>query len=170
MRGVSPMELPVHTLSAAGLVTRDDKVLMIFSPRRGWEFPGGLIEQGESVIHGLLREIYEETGVKVRATDFVGAYSNLIQKDGYGPLSGTKLPTALNLTFLCEYVSGELNTSDESSIVEWVSREEARRRVTFPPFIERLNDMLSFDGTVTFQAFSMTADRKEFSVVENLKL
>lgn len=164
------MKLPVHTLSAAALVTRGDEVLLIRSPRRGWEFPGGMVEQGESVIQGLMREIREETGVEVQVTAFVGAYSNLVQKDGYGPLEGTKLPTVLNLTFLCEYVSGDICLSEESTDVAWVSREEAMRRVTFPPFVKRLEDMLSYNGTVCFQAFEMSSDRKDFRIAEEIRL
>ncbi len=39
-------QLPVHFVSAAGLVYRNGKVLLIRSARRGWEFPGGIVEQG----------------------------------------------------------------------------------------------------------------------------
>ncbi len=164
------MKLPVHTISAAALVARGDEVLLIRSPRRGWEFPGGMIEQGESVIQGLLREIEEETGVQVHVTTFVGAYSNLTQRDGYGPLEGTKLPTVLNLTFLCEYVSGKERISSESTEIAWVSREEARRMVTFPPFVKRLEDMLSYNGTSCFQAFEMSSDSRDFHVAEEIRL
>ena len=97
------MKLPVHTVSAAALIARGDEVLLIKNPRRGWEFPGGMVEQGESVIEALKREIMEETGVQVKVTAFVGAYSNMTLKEGYGELAGTMLPTSFNLTFLCEY-------------------------------------------------------------------
>ena len=164
------MVLPVHTVSAAGLVARGDEVLLIRSSRRGWQFPGGLVEQGESVIQGLLREIYEDTGIMARVTAFVGAYSKLDQKDGYGPLEGTKLPTSLNLTFLCEYVSGEPTVSEESLEVAWFSRDEARRLVTFPAFVERLSDMLDYDGSVHFSAFRWQSGDDAPEAVESVKL
>ena len=147
------MQLPVHTVSAAALISRGDEVLLIKNPRRGWEFPGGMVDQGESIIAGLLREIREETGLEVKVTAFVGAYSNKTIKQGYGPLDGTTLPTSLNLTFLCEYISGEVEISDESLDAKWVSREEARQMVTFPAFVQRIEDMLNFDGKVNFSAF-----------------
>ena len=37
-------QLPVHFVSAAGVVYKDSKVLLIRSERRGWEFPGGIVE------------------------------------------------------------------------------------------------------------------------------
>ena len=56
-------QLPVHFVSAAGVVYKDGKVLLILSERRGWEFPGGIVEQGEALLDGLKREIFEESGV-----------------------------------------------------------------------------------------------------------
>ena len=43
---VETKQLQVHFVSAAGLVYKDGKVLLIRSARRGWEFPGGVVEQG----------------------------------------------------------------------------------------------------------------------------
>ena len=42
---VETKQLPVHFVSAAGLVWKDGKVLLIRSQRRGWEIPGGVVEQ-----------------------------------------------------------------------------------------------------------------------------
>ena len=53
----------MHFVSAAGVVYKDGKVLLIRSERRGWEFPGGIVEQGETLLDGLKREIFEESGV-----------------------------------------------------------------------------------------------------------
>lgn len=147
------MKTPVHIVAAGALVTRGDEVLIQYSDRRGWEFPGGQVEQGESIIDGLLREIEEETGVTARVTAFVGVYSNLTQKQGYGPLQGTLLPPIVNMDFLCEYISGEIRPSDESVKVEWVSRAEALRRVTHPVYVRRLQKMLNYDGDTVFCSF-----------------
>ena len=162
------MKLSVHTLSAAGLVQRGGEVLLIQNPRRGWEFPGGMVEQGESVIEALKREIMEETGVAVKVTAFVGAYNNLTLKEGYGELAGTMLPTSFNLTFLCEYVSGEAKISDESRDIRWVRRDQALEMITFPPFRRRMEDLLNYSGVPSFGAFRM--QNGEYEETEQIQI
>ena len=164
------MIMSTHINSACGLVRRaDGKVLLVQNPRRGWEFPGGVIEQGETPIRALKREIFEESGVVAEPAAFVGAYANLTQKEGYGPLAGTLLPPLLMLAFLCDYVSGEPAPSDESARVEWVTPEEARRRVTHASVALRLGDMLEYDGRPAFVSFEAVADGS-IRVVERVVL
>ena len=91
-------ELPYHLLSACGLVRRDGLVLLVRNPRRGWELPGGTVEQGETVTEALKREIYEESGVLSEPECLTGIYQNLVVKDGYGPLDGMKIPPIINLS------------------------------------------------------------------------
>lgn len=61
-----------HIHVSAGLIRKDDKYL-IAKRRKGshlagyWEFPGGKLEQGESLQDCLEREIEEELGIKIRA-------------------------------------------------------------------------------------------------------
>ena len=64
---------PTHLVSVAALVTNDaGKILLVKSPLRGWEYPGGLIEPGETFQQALHREIMEEAGVQVEITGFIG--------------------------------------------------------------------------------------------------
>ena len=73
-------QLPVHFVSAAGVVYKDNKVLLIRSERRGWEFPGGIVEQGEAILDGLKREIFEESGITAKPEAVTGIYQNLAHK------------------------------------------------------------------------------------------
>lgn len=67
-----------HFVSVAGLVSNDKgEVLLINSPRRGWEYPGGMVEPGETFEEALLREIREEAGVYVEITGFIGLCKNV---------------------------------------------------------------------------------------------
>ena len=105
--------LQVHFVSAAGVVFREGKVLMIRSERRGWEFPGGVVEQGEAILDGLKREILEESGITAEPECVTGIYQNIVKKKGYGPLEGMDLPTTVNMVFRCRYVGGTETVTEE---------------------------------------------------------
>lgn len=57
---------PSYTLGTACLIEHDGKVLLVHtSYRRNWSLPGGLLDRGEAPADGLVREVMEETGVRV---------------------------------------------------------------------------------------------------------
>lgn len=150
---VENKELPYHLVSACGLVRKDKLVLLIQNPKRGWELPGGTVEQGETITEALKREIVEESGILCIPERLTGVYQNLAVKDGYGPLDGMKIPPIIIFAFVCSYISGEPAVSDESADVRWVTPEEAVHMVTHPLYQKRLTDMLRFDGSVVFSPY-----------------
>ena len=120
-----------HFVSVAALVTNDlGQILLVKSPWRGWEYPGGLIEPGETFQEALHREVREDSGVEIEITGFVGICKN-IERD------------IVNIDFTARYIGGELRTSEESTEVIWASPEEARKLITFPLTRKRLENMLS---------------------------
>ena len=145
--------LPLHFISVAGLVYKENKVLLIKSENRGWEIPGGVVEQGEGILEGLKREIFEESGIVAKPEKLVGIYQRLNTKEGYGPLEGMVLPPVVNLTFICKYVDGKETVSDESLEVGWFAPELAIEKITVPDIKKRVEDMLAFDGKQYFSTF-----------------
>jgi 8-oxo-dGTP diphosphatase len=134
---------PMHIVATGGFVMNSrGQVLLIKSPRYGdWEFPGGQVEEGETIPHALEREVFEETGIIVRVKLLVGIYSNI------------RKPSIVNMDFICEYVSGEPKISEESTQVEWVDSEEALSRVKREAIYKRLKNMLKFSGEITYRAY-----------------
>ncbi len=64
------MAKPVILVVAAALIDRDQRVLIAQRPpgkhmAGRWEFPGGKVASGETERQALVRELYEETGVRV---------------------------------------------------------------------------------------------------------
>ena len=56
----------IYRKSVYGLYIKDDSVLMIMDDRSGkWELPGGGVEEGESDLQNLQREMLEETGLEM---------------------------------------------------------------------------------------------------------
>lgn len=147
---------PVHIVAVGGIVTNaHGQVLMIKSPRYGdWEFPGGQVEEGETLTHALEREILEETGITVRVKSLVGIYSN------------TRKPSIVNMDFVCQYVSGEPRTSAESLQVEWVDRKEVLSRIKRDAIYGRMKNMLEFSGEVIYRAYFVDPSRIDLNYKE----
>lgn len=144
---------PNHLVSVAALVTNDKgEILLVNSPWRGWEYPGGLIEPGETFQEALHREVREESGVEIEITGFVGICKNVERN-------------IVNIDFTARYLDGELKTSEESTEVVWVTPEKAFDMITFPLTRKRLQNMLSGrEEAVLFcfkreSSFEVTEDR-----------
>ena len=126
------------------------KVLLIRSERRGWEYPGGIVEQGEALLDGLRREIFEESGISVEPEAVTGIYQNLACKKGFGPLEGMTLPTTVNIVFRCRYVSGKEFVSDEFQDVGWFKPEEALQLIRYPYMKKAFEDANGYNGKPHF--------------------
>ena len=143
-----------HKVSVAALVTNEEgKILLVNSPWRGWEYPGGLIEPGETFEEALHREVREESGVEIEITGFVGICKN-VGRD------------IVNIDFIARYTGGTLTTSEESTEVGWFAPEQAMEMITFPLTKKRLANMLSGDKTVHLFGFRREAG---FALVEELE-
>ncbi len=115
---------------------------MVRSPKRGWEMPGGQVEEGESLTNALEREIREEAGVSIEVDKLMGIYSNI------------KPPTKVIFAFSCAYVSGELTTSHESPETEWVAPDDVLGHITHAAIHERMSDMLAFSGQIIYRVYT----------------
>lgn len=146
-------KIPAHLIAVGGLVCKESRVLLIRSEKRGWEFPGGLVEQGESLIDGLKREISEETGIMAEPVHLVDICQNLTVRAGYGPLEGVPLPPTVHLDFICAWQSGTERLSAESAEIGWFTTEEAREMVKYPGLAERLSNMLNYCGDISLSAY-----------------
>lgn len=121
---------PKHIVSAATIVINEQgEILLIKGPKRGWEMPGGQVEEGESLKDAAVREAKEESGIDIEVVKFCGIFQNVNR-------------SICNTLFLAKPVGGELTTSPESLEVGYFSIEKALEMVTHKNFRERIEKCL----------------------------
>ncbi|WP_369247280.1 NUDIX hydrolase [Streptomyces sp. R41] len=127
-------ESPRHSVSVAGITVRGDG--RILAVRRAdndtWEPPGGLLELDEQPQTGVVREVFEETRIKVDVRQLTGVYKNMTLG-------------VVALVFRCKPTAGTERTSSESTAVEWLTPDEIRERMS-GVFAVRVRDALDGNG------------------------
>jgi len=117
---------PKHIVSAATIVINEQQeILLIKGPKRGWEMPGGQVEEGESLKAAAIRETKEEAGIDIEVIKFCGIFQNVNR-------------SICNTLFLAKPVGGELTTSPESLEVGFFPIKEALKMVTYKNFRQRI--------------------------------
>jgi len=123
-----------HSGSDAGwevLVTQHSK-------HKGWDFPKGHIEIGESSEIAALREVLEETGVKAEIIDKVGETRYFYWEEGEphsapdGATRGKQKVLKTVVFYLMKYKSdGDATTAFEVSDMVWLPIDEVEEKLTF---------------------------------------
>ena len=115
-----------HFVSAATIVLNDRKeILLIKGPMRGWEMPGGIVEEGESLKDAAIRETKEESGIDIEGLEFCGIFQNVRK-------------SICNTLFLAKPIGGKLTTSPESLEVGFFPIEQALKMITIENFRQRI--------------------------------
>jgi 8-oxo-dGTP pyrophosphatase MutT (NUDIX family) len=115
---------------AHGVVIEDGQVLLIKRPTpRVWEFPGGGIEKGEPPADAAVREVWEETGLRVEVIREIGLY----QRPGFRPHDG--------IAFLCKRSGGDLSANHESVAMRFFPVDRLPRGL-LPWYREVIEDAL----------------------------
>jgi ADP-ribose pyrophosphatase YjhB (NUDIX family) len=84
-------ERPV--VGVGGVVTEDGRALLVrrgTEPLKGqWSIPGGTLELGETLVHGVRRELQEETGAEVRVLGLIDVFERILPPDSEGSESAS---------------------------------------------------------------------------------
>lgn len=118
-------------LVAAAVIRRGDCVLLCKRPvekRHGglWEFPGGKVSEGETLVDALSRELSEELLVDVISA----GVTLLIERDTGSPFE---------IHFISTEIAGEPSAQEHDSI-EWVAIDDCARYPLAPAdrkFVEK---------------------------------
>jgi 8-oxo-dGTP diphosphatase len=119
---------------AQALGERDGRVLLgrrAHDPSAGlWDIPGGFLDEGEHPLDGLRRELLEETGLEIEATEFIGIWMQ--------EYTGR---TVLCLTWLAREVGGTPVAGDDLTELRWFGADELPPpdELAFETFVEILS-------------------------------
>ena len=95
-------------LGAAAILLNDEGHVLLVKHSYGplnWELPGGGAEVGESIIETALREVREETGLRVVAERVTGIYYDAATD-------------ALHFAFLCRGLDAEAKFQSDAEVTE----------------------------------------------------
>lgn len=132
--------------SVRGIMFKGKKIAMVYSRKYDYyKFPGGGLEAGESHKTALIREVQEETGLKI-ISDSIREYGSVlrIQKSTYNE---NEIFEQENYYYLCDVEddSGTQNLDDyeseEGFTLEYVTPDYARN-------VNRTHDHNDYDNTL----------------------
>ncbi len=97
-----------------------------------WGFPGGVLELGETVRDGAMRELMEETGIAAEPADILNVH-DAIHKDAEGRVQFHYTLIAVHGIWR----SGEGEPADDAAACAWATRAEieAGHYPTFPTLL-----------------------------------
>jgi ADP-ribose pyrophosphatase YjhB (NUDIX family) len=116
-------EYPAGPLVGVGaVVVEQGRVLLVQrgrEPLKGhWTLPGGVLELGESLAAGLMREVLEETGLTVEPIELVELVDRI-----YREADRVRYHYVI-ADYLCRVTGGALQTGSDADAVRWVEHAE----------------------------------------------
>ena len=116
-------EFPETPLVGVGAVVVDEgRVLLVrrgTEPMKGqWSLPGGVLEFGESLLSGVVREVLEETGLTVEPLELLELLDRIHRV-------GERVRYHYVIAdYLCRVAGGELKAASDADAVRWAERAE----------------------------------------------
>ena len=121
-------------LPGTAAVIRDERGRVLLQQRTdngGWSLPGGAVDPGETPAQATVREVREETGLRVRPTKIIGVFGGTAYRGRYPNGDEVEFTSIL---FECAIEGGELRGQDgETSALRFFTREEMPRMTTHYP-------------------------------------
>lgn len=142
IEGKMQREYPLAPLVGVGaVIVERGRVLLVRrgrEPLKGeWSLPGGMLELGEGLEAGVVREVREETGLEVEAVELVELLDRIHRE-------GERVRYHYVIAdYLCRVTGGVLQAASDAEAVRWVERAEwnSHSAVKLDPITVRVMEM-----------------------------
>lgn len=147
----------IAELTVLCLIQKQNKILLqnrVKTDWRGYAFPGGHIEVGESIVDAVVREVREETGLTIIDPKLCGIKQF--------PLKDGKYENGRYLVFLfrADKFSGEVVSSEEGEM-RWIDKRDLHKF----NLVQDFDDMLKVMAEDTYNEFQYLVQNDEWKVV-----
>jgi ADP-ribose pyrophosphatase YjhB (NUDIX family) len=134
-----PANSIVPSVTAIVVNDRGELLLVHKTDNDLWALPGGGMDLGEYMAEAVVREVLEETGIKVEVTGVVGIYTNPHHVMAY---DDGEVRQQCSICFTTRTIGGELRTSSETKEVRYVAPAELNRLNMHPSMRLRIEHYL----------------------------
>jgi ADP-ribose pyrophosphatase YjhB (NUDIX family) len=134
-----PANSIVPSVTAIVVNDRGELLLVHKTDNDLWALPGGGMDLGEYMAEAVVREVLEETGIKVEVTGVVGIYTNPHHVMAY---DDGEVRQQCSVCFTTRVLGGELRTSSETKEVAFVAPSDLNRLIIHPSMRLRIEHYL----------------------------
>ena len=138
-------------LTGLCMVYRGEEILLQNRVKKDWKgytLPGGHVEEGESIVESIIREMKEETGLTIKNPKLCGIKQFPIEGGRY-----------LVFLFKTDEFEGELHSSKEGKM-EWIRRDA----ISSYPVVNDLEELLQVMEHDDLTEFQYIVENEEWKI------